>query len=225
MFRYINVQWWCSSEHTSSTRPWQSDGPSLGVIPMFPSLYVLRSLCSPVRCSQVSMFPSLYVPRFYVPRSLCSPVLCSPVPMFPNPYVPQYLCSPIPMFPGTYLPRVFFWGGGGRGRYEECWNNLLTKFDKRLATFFKMFATATLEDLFCSFFDRKRWVISIFQWHLAWNVISDTKFFIPRPTKLGRCRPMSVRPSCCSAVCLSVRVSILEQICGRISLILHTHTP
>ena len=128
MFRYINVQWWCSSEHTSSTRPWQSDGPSLGVIPMFPSLHVLRSLCSPVLCSPVSMFPSLYAPRFYVPRSLCSPVLCSPVPMFPNPYVPQYLCSPIPMFPGTYLPRVFFWGGGGEEGMRSvgtiCWQHL-----------------------------------------------------------------------------------------------------
>ena len=34
---------------------------------------------------------------------------------------------------------------------------------------------------------------------------------------------MTVRPSCCSAVCLSVHVSIPEQICGWISLILHTH--
>ena len=88
-----------------------------GVILMFRSLYDPQSLCFPVLCSPVSMFPSLYVPLFYVPRSLCSPVLCSPVPMFPNPYVPQYLCSTIPMFPGTYLPRVFF-GGRGGGRYK-----------------------------------------------------------------------------------------------------------
>ena len=83
---------------------------------------VPQSLCSPI-----SMFPSLYVPRFYVPRSLCSPVLCSPVPMFPNPYVPQYLCSPIPIFPGTSLssPSFIFLGGkvGMRSVGTICWQN------------------------------------------------------------------------------------------------------
>ena len=85
-----------------------------GCVSMFPSLYVPRSLCSPVLCSPVSMFPGPMFPSIYVPRSLCSPsyvpqylcspsyvpqYLCSPVPMFPSTYAPQYLCSPVPIFP------------------------------------------------------------------------------------------------------------------------------
>ena len=143
------------------------------------TIYVLQGVNSDVPqslCSPISMFPGPMFPSIYVPQSLCSPVLCSPipmfpgpmfpVPMFPNPYVPQYLCSPIglPMFPRYlssptyfyyYFLLLFFFLGGGR----ECWNNLLTK----LASFFKIVATATLEDLFCSHFDRKRCVISLFQ--------------------------------------------------------------
>ena len=185
---------------------------------MFPSLYVPRFLCSPVLCSPVSIFPSLYVPWFYVPQSLCSPVLCSPVPMFPNPYVPQYLCSPIPMFPVTYLPRVFFWGGEG-----EVWGVLEQFVDKigRVASFFKMVATVTLEDLSCSLFDRKRCVFNI-----TFPMTSRMRTFLsPAWRSWGGGRPTSVRSSWCSAVCLSVRVSIPEQICGWISSIIHTHIP
>ena len=167
------------------------------------------------RCSPVSMFPSpmfpsiyvpsLYVPRLYVPRSLCSPVLCFPVPMFPNPYVPQYLCFPIPMLPGTYLPRVFFFGGGG-GR--EVWGVLEQFVDiiGRLAFFFKMVATATLEDLFCSLFERKRCVFNItFPMTSRTRTLFQTPSFLsPAWRSWGGGRLTSVRSSWCSAVCLSV---------------------
>ena len=114
---------------------------------------VPQSLCSPI-----SMFPGPMFPSIYVPQSVCAPVLCSPIPMFPGPmfpgpYVPQSLCSPVPMFPYIYVPPYlyspsFFFFGGGGGR-----KGVLEQFvDKigRLASFFKMVATATLEDLFCS---------------------------------------------------------------------------
>ena len=95
-----------------------------GVIPMFPSLYAPRYLCSPVLCSPVSMFPSSMFPDPYVPRSYVTRSLCFPIPMFPSTSVPRYLCSPVglPIFPEFF----FRWGGG---RYEECWNTLLTKFE------------------------------------------------------------------------------------------------
>ena len=188
---------------------------------MFPSLYVPRYLCSPVLCSPVSVFPSLYVPRFYAPRSLCSPVLCSPVPMFPNPYVPQYLCSPISMFPRTYILRVFFFGGGGgrKGVLEQFVDKI-----GRLASFFKMVATATLEDLFCSLSTEGG-----VRYHFSNDISHENviSVFYPPPDKVGAGVGLcpSGCPFCCSAVCLSVRFSIPEQICGWISLILHTHIP
>ena len=67
---------------------------------MFPSLYVHRSLCSPVLCSPVSMFPGPMFPGIYVPNYLCSPISMFPVLYSPvRIYVPQYLCSPVPIFP------------------------------------------------------------------------------------------------------------------------------
>ena len=77
----------------------------LGCVSMFPSLYVRRSLCSPVLCSPVSMFPGPMFPGIYVPHYLCSLVSMFPRPMFPSIYVPQYLCSPVPMSPSTYVPQ------------------------------------------------------------------------------------------------------------------------
>ena len=147
------------------------------------------------------MFPDLYVPQY----------LCSPVSMFPDPYVPRSLCSPIPMFPSTYLPRYlsspsFFWGGGGGWR--EVWGVLEQFVDiiGRLAFFFKMVATATLEDLFCSLFDRKRYVFNI-----TFPMTSRTRtlfltpcFLSPAWRSWGGGRPTSVRSSWCSAVCLSI---------------------
>ena len=93
-------------------------------VSMFSDLYVPRSyvpqyLCSPVSMFPGSMFPDPYVPRSYVPRSLCSQI-----PMFPSTYVPRYLCSPVPIF-----PEYFFEGGGGgeegmRSVGTICWQHL-----------------------------------------------------------------------------------------------------
>ena len=111
----------------------------IGVILMFPSLYV-----------PCPMFSSIYVPQ-----SLCSPNLCSPIPMlpgpmFPDPNVPQYRCFPIPMFPDTYVPRVFV-GGGGSGGMRSVGTIYWPKIDD-LLTFSRW---STLEDLFRSLFDKK----------------------------------------------------------------------
>ena len=158
---------------------------SMGVIPMFPSLYFPRSLCSPVLCSPVSMFPSLYVPQFYVPRSLCSQVLCSPVPMFTNPYVPQYLCSPIPMFPGTYLLLVFFFGGWERG----VWGVLEQFVDEigRLAPFFQDGRHCHLRQFILVTLRQKEVCNITFPMTSRMRTLFLTpSFFISTLTKLGR---------------------------------------
>ena len=77
----------------------------IGCLSMFPSLYVPRSLCSPVLCSPVSMLPGLMFPGIYVPQCLCFPFSMFHRPLFLSIYVPQYLCSPAPMFPSTYAPQ------------------------------------------------------------------------------------------------------------------------
>ena len=140
-----------------------------------------------------SMFPDPYVPRSYVSRSLCSPI-----PMFPSTYVSRYLCSPVPIF-----PEFFFWGGG-----REVWGVLEQFVDiiGRLAFFFKMVATATLEDLFCSLFERKRCVFNItFPMTSRTRTLFQTPSFLsPAWRSWGGGRLTSVRSSWCSAVCLSV---------------------
>ena len=95
-------------------------GPSrCSPVSMSPDLYVSQFFVPQYLCFPVSMFPGSILPDHYVPRSHVPRSLCSPIPMFPSTYVPRYLCSQVPIFP------EFFLGGGGRGRYEKCWNNLL----------------------------------------------------------------------------------------------------
>ena len=119
------------------------------------------------RCSPVSMFPDLYVPRSYVPQYLCFPVSMSSGPMFPDHYVPRSyvppsLCSSIPMFPDTYVPPYLssqsFLGG------EQGLRSLGTIVDKirRLSSFFKTVAAVTLDKLLCSLRDKKKCQIIVF---------------------------------------------------------------
>ena len=149
---------------------------------MFPDLYVTRYLCSPVSMFPGSMLPDPYVSRSYVPRSLCSPI-----PMFPSTYVPRYLSSP-----------SFFFGGGGE---MEVWGVLEQFVDKigRVVSFFKMVATATLEDLFCSLSDRTRCVFNI-----TFPMTSRMRtLFYPPPDEVGAGVGLrlsggpDVRPSVC----------------------------
>ena len=80
------------------------------IVPMFPSLYLPQSLCSPV-----PIFPSPDVPPPYIPQFLYSPVpfphelaLCFPVSVFPSPFASQSLCSPAPLFLSFDIPHKWF---------------------------------------------------------------------------------------------------------------------
>ena len=162
---------------------------------MFPDLYVPRSyvlqyLCSPVSMFLGSMFPDPYVPRSYVPRSLCSPI-----PMFPSTYVPRYLCSPVPIF-----PEFFFKGGEGgiRSIGTICRQNL------KISFLFQDGRHCHLRR-FILFTFRQKEVCSItFPMTSRMRTLFLTQSFLsPARQSWGG---VGLCPSCCSAVCLSVRV-------------------
>ena len=104
-FQYFTSEYTWFDVKLENTRRCAGSGGETGCVSMFPSLYVPRSLCSPVLYFPVSMFPGPMFPGIYVPHYLCSPVSMFPRPMFPSIYAPQYLCSPVPMSPSTYVPQ------------------------------------------------------------------------------------------------------------------------
>ena len=163
--------------------------------------------------------PRSYVPQYLVPQSLCSPVVCSPIPMFPgpmspSPYVPQSLCSPVHMFPDTYVPLylsspIFFLGGGEGGERSIgtiCWQDL------KISFLFQDGRHCHLRKFILFTFRQKEGCNITFPMTSCMRTLFLTPSFLsPTPRSWGG---VSLCPSGCSTVCLSVRASIPEQIYG-----------